>query len=227
MLTLGICLGFLAPTKRSGRKRRGSLGMTEGAHTARSGCATEGVNRLRFFSSNFLGGVSMVSFLRRPVAQFIFLIALTGCLGLSANAQTNSSSGNSASPESAANVFHVYDAAHEVSIEGTVVKVADLQTSDSLSGEYLTFSTAQGIVNAHLGAETILSKNHVTLKPGDKVSLAGAYVTGANGPVLLARLLRTGDQMVALRSSSGLPLRLRAATNGSSVMFSSPTGGSR
>ncbi len=108
-----------------------------------------------------------------------------------------------------------------------MVKVAGLQTSDSLSGEYLTISTAQGIVNAHLGPGSILSKNHVMLAVGGKVSLAGAYVTGADGQVLLARLLRTGDQIVVLRSTHGLPVRPRAVTNGSSVTSSSPLGGAR
>ena len=139
------------------------------------------------------------------------ILGLLSLAAFPAAAQSGSASAAPASPQSTANGIHVYDAAHEVSIEGTVIKVADLQTSDSLSGEYLTLSTSQGIVQAHLGAAAILSRNQVTLKPGDKVSLAGAYVTGANGQVLLARILRTGSQMVLLRSSNGLPLRPRVA----------------
>jgi hypothetical protein len=171
----------------------------------------------------------MGSILRRGFLQGIFLVALIASLAHPATAQTSSASAtaSTSTAQSTANIIHVYDAAHEVSIEGTVVKVAVLQTSDSLSGEYLTISTAQGIVSAHLGPGSILSKNHVTLAAGGKVSLAGAYVTGANGQVLLARLLRTGDQIVVLRSTRGLPVRPRAATNGSSVTISSPLGGAR
>jgi hypothetical protein len=171
----------------------------------------------------------MISILRRRFLQLAILMAPIAFLSHAnpAAAQTNSSSAPSSTAQPATNAIFVYDVEHEVSVQGTVIKVSDLQASDSLSGEYLILSTEQGTVNIHLGPGAILSKNHVTLATGAKVSVAGAYVTGASGQVLLARLLRTSDQMVVLRSSHGLPVRPRAATNGSSITISSPMGGAR
>lgn len=99
-----------------------------------------------------------------------------------------------------------YDAAREVTINGTVQSVVTKRTLGSPAGMHLLVSGANGLVDAHVGP--FLGKDiRQALHMGLPLQVVGAMETFRGKQVLLARQLMYGGQTVTIRSNNGFLLR--------------------
>jgi hypothetical protein len=97
----------------------------------------------------------------------------------------------------------VYDAAHEITVHGTIQTVVTKHTAGSPGGMHLMVMGSEGVVDAHVGP--FLSKNvRAALHEGAPVQIVGAMTTLRGKNYLLARTLTIGNRTVAVRSEHGL-----------------------
>ncbi len=97
-----------------------------------------------------------------------------------------------------------YDAAHEITLEGTIEQVQTRHVTGSPAGLHLMIAGPKGMVDAHLGA--LLSRQtKELLLAGMPVKIVGAMTTSRGKSYLLTRLLTIGDRTVKVRGKSGIP----------------------
>lgn len=95
-----------------------------------------------------------------------------------------------------------YDAAHEVTIKGTVREIVTKHTPGSPIGVHVIVSGMQGQVDAHLGS--FLAKDtQAALHAGLPVEIVGAMTIVHGRQFLLARQITFGDQTVTVRTRTG------------------------
>ena len=100
----------------------------------------------------------------------------------------------------------VYDAAHEITITGTVHEVVTKHTLGSPVGMHLLVSQAEGMIDAHVGA--FLAKDvQEALHTGLPIQIVGAMEQLHGRQYLLARQLIFGGRTVTVRSRTGFLLR--------------------
>lgn len=96
----------------------------------------------------------------------------------------------------------VYNAAHEITISGTVLEIVTKHTPGSPAGMHLIVSGANGPVDAHVGY--FLTKNtSAAMHTGLPVQIVGAMLTMHGRPILLARELTFGGRTVTVRTRTG------------------------
>jgi hypothetical protein len=96
----------------------------------------------------------------------------------------------------------VYDAAHEVTLSGTIQKVVTKHTVGSPVGLYLLVEGSRGLVDAHVGP--FLSKETKdALHTGTPVQIVGANVSLHGKTYLFARELNVGGSTITVRSKRG------------------------
>lgn len=100
-----------------------------------------------------------------------------------------------------------YEAAKEVTIEGTVASVVTNSTPGLLVGAHAILTTASGTVDAHLGTYAMRGANPLVLPVGERVKMVGVMATVAGRPVLLVRTAQTGHGVYTIRNAHGFPLR--------------------
>lgn len=127
----------------------------------------------------------------------LFMLAGSLTLCLSADAQQ-------AMP-SDAQLLRTYNASREISLVGTVVKLATASTVPPM-GAYVTLQTGSGQVDVHLGNAKVLAANHLTLNAGDNVRIVGEPMALSEGTYFVARIVQKGTQAVAVRNARGFPL---------------------
>ncbi len=96
----------------------------------------------------------------------------------------------------------VYDAAHEITLYGSVEEVVTKHVLGSPTGTHLLVSQTQGMVDAHVGP--FLAKDvQAALHTGLPVQIVGAMQEINGKQYLLARQLIFGGRMVAVRNEHG------------------------
>jgi len=97
----------------------------------------------------------------------------------------------------------VYDAAHEITLSGTIQEVVTKRTVGSPAGMHLMIVGSKGLVDAHVGP--FLSKQtKAALVAGAPVRIVGANTTLHGKSYLLARQLTIGENTVTVRSTRGI-----------------------
>jgi hypothetical protein len=96
-----------------------------------------------------------------------------------------------------------YDAAHEVTITGTIDQVVAQQAAGSPAGTHLLVAGPQGIVDAHVGP-FLSAQTKSALQQGAPVEMVGAMLSLHGNDYLLVRQLTVGGRTVILRSPHGL-----------------------
>jgi hypothetical protein len=100
----------------------------------------------------------------------------------------------------------VYDAAHEITLNGTIQEVVLRHVVGSPAGMHLMVAGPQGMVDTHLGP--FLSKEtKEALRAGTPVEMVGAMTTLRGKEYFLARVLTVGSRTVKVRGASGVLLR--------------------
>lgn len=99
----------------------------------------------------------------------------------------------------------VYDAAHEITLTGTIQEVVTQHVAGSPAGIHLLVAGPHGVVDAHVGP--FLSKQtKESLQVGMPVRIVGAMSSPEGKSYLLARVLTVGATTVIVRSAHGLLL---------------------
>jgi hypothetical protein len=99
-----------------------------------------------------------------------------------------------------------YNAAHEITVNGTVQEVVTKRTVGSPAGMHLIVTGATGTVDAQVGS--FLSKQvREALHTGLPIQIVGAMETFHGKQYLLARQLKYGGITVQTRSANGVILR--------------------
>ncbi len=99
----------------------------------------------------------------------------------------------------------IYNAAEEYLVRGAV---ADVKTHESVQGYtdlHLIITTEHGNMEVHVAPLSYLSKRGFEFVKGDQVVVTGSKVTTADGDILIAREIRKGDRVLAVRSYTGRP----------------------
>jgi|SRR5215831_1571038 len=150
-----------------------------------------------------------ISSMRAAVAVFASAGWLAGLFLFASPAAAQRSAPASAAAEAAATRegrnHSLYDASKEVSVEGTVTKF----TENSMNlpfGAHVLVQTNAGQVDAHLGDPRLLQLNNLTISEGARIRIIGEAVRTNQGTFFLARLVQQGTKVVAVRSTTGMPL---------------------
>ena len=93
----------------------------------------------------------------------------------------------------------------EVSLQGTVAKFTE-NSADLPRGAHVLVQTASGQIDVHLGDAKLLKVNNLSISQGSSIRIIGEPVTTNQGTFFLARLVQQGTQVVAVRSTHGMPL---------------------
>ncbi|MGH9747916.1 MAG: hypothetical protein ACRD59_17615 [Candidatus Acidiferrales bacterium] len=119
-------------------------------------------------------------------------------LPYSANAQTAVTSNSLSSP--------AYDLNKEIKIQGTIEKIQS-SANGGPAGAHLLVSTAQGMIDVHLGASAAVSAKNLGLTTGENIDVTGMMATMGGNSVMLARILTTSNHIYMLRNEHGAPVR--------------------
>lgn len=130
----------------------------------------------------------------------LFTGVLLACLAIPLSAQS------AAEAHPAHGFMQPYDAAHELTVTGTVQEVVTKHTVGSPAGMHLLVNGSEGMVDAHVGP--FLSKDvQEVLHTGLPIQIVGAMETLHGKQFLLARQLIFGGRMVTVRSQNGFLVR--------------------
>jgi len=122
------------------------------------------------------------------------LMFATMAVSLDAHAASVSRTGQGFGP--------AYDAAHEITFEGTIQEVVAKHTAGSPGGMHLMVAGPQGLVDAHVGPFMSKETKEV-LQAGVPVRLVGANVTVRGRTYFLTRELTVDGNTVTVRNSRG------------------------
>jgi hypothetical protein len=106
---------------------------------------------------------------------------------------------------------NAYSVSRETTVHGKVVAYR-ASSGTSPMGAHVEVETSNGLVDVHLGNAHLLTANHLSLAPGDAVSITGENIPFGSGTVFAARLLQKGATLVTLRSKNGMPLVMTPRT---------------
>jgi len=145
------------------------------------------------------------------------LCAFASLAGNSANAQVRSQKVNAAASASLAS---------ETILQGTILKYTPNSSTAPL-GARLTVQTSSGPVDVHVGDARFLKLNNFSISEGSSIRLSGHSKLVGTNTVFFARLLSQGNQTVAVRSASGMPLWRGGVGGRRSAASASQNGGAR
>jgi hypothetical protein len=101
-----------------------------------------------------------------------------------------------------------YDTFKEITISGTVEKVEDwvqARQGRRLGGTHI-FVGNGATYEIHIGPSSFLSEKNWSFSEGDEVQVTGSKVKWGGSTVLLAREIKRGKEVLALRNEQGIPL---------------------
>jgi hypothetical protein len=96
-----------------------------------------------------------------------------------------------------------YDAAKEVTLEGTVESLVTKPAPGKMLGGHLMVSTAKGSVDGQIGAFVLRGAHAFTATPGEKVKITGVMTTFHGQQAFLVRTIETPDRTVVVRDAHG------------------------
>jgi hypothetical protein len=99
-----------------------------------------------------------------------------------------------------------YDITQEVTLEGTVATVLPKPAPGMIVGSHLLLSTSSGRVDVSLGTLALRGKDAFSAQQGQQVEASGVMKTLRDKQVLLARTVKVGDKIYAIRNVHGIPL---------------------
>lgn len=110
----------------------------------------------------------------------------------------------------------IYNAAREVTINGTVQQVVTKHTPGSPAGMHLIVNGTTGTVDAHVGA--FLSKSmQQALHAGLPLKVIGSMATARGRQILLVRELSYGGQTILIRNKNGMLFRPALPSNSAAL----------
>jgi hypothetical protein len=98
-----------------------------------------------------------------------------------------------------------YNVANDSSLQGTILTYTENSKTPPL-GTHVLLQTGSGNVDVHLGDARVLHQAKLNLTEGMSVRFVGQPQSLGKSTVFLARLVQVGSQIVAVRSTRGLPV---------------------
>ncbi len=105
-----------------------------------------------------------------------------------------------------------YDAAHEVTINGTVQSVVTKRTPGSPAGMHVLVSSASGTIDAHVGPYLTKAMQEA-VHTGLPLQVVGSMSTVGGKRMLLVRQMIYGGQTVTVRNKYGFLFRPAESSN--------------
>jgi len=109
-------------------------------------------------------------------------------------------------PRATRAVGPVYDAAHEITLNGTIQEVVTKRVAGSPVGMHLLVAGPEGVVDAHVGPY-LTKDTQEALHAGLPVQIVGAVEQLHGKSILLARQLIFGGRTVTVRNENGFLVR--------------------
>jgi hypothetical protein len=103
-----------------------------------------------------------------------------------------------------------YDAAHEITVNGTIQTIVTKHIKGSAAGMHLMVMGPEGVVDAHVGP-FLTKANKEALQEGSPVRIVGAMTSLHGKSYLMARELTVGNRTITVRSAHGLLAPMPAA----------------
>jgi hypothetical protein len=113
------------------------------------------------------------------------------------------------------NYGRLYDVKTVETFQGTIAKIEKIACRRA--GMYsmsLLVQQDKESIPVYLGPGWYVEKPNVKLAEGDKVQVVGSRVTIKKGPIILAKEIKKGEQVLRLRSDKGFPLWAGAMKRG-------------
>lgn len=99
-----------------------------------------------------------------------------------------------------------YDPAFETTIRGTVEQTSTFSRAGMQDYSYAVVRTDDGRrINVKLAPSSFLQQQQLSLNQGDQVTISGSLLGSGADQHMLAREVRAGNRVVALRSLQGVP----------------------
>jgi hypothetical protein len=103
-----------------------------------------------------------------------------------------------------------YDVTQETTLKGTVSSVLTRPSQGMIMGSHLLFATSAGQVDASLGRFGLRGKGALSVAAGQQVEVTGVMKTIKSKQVFLARTVKVGGQVYAIRNAHGFPVSPQA-----------------
>jgi hypothetical protein len=103
-----------------------------------------------------------------------------------------------------------YDASREVTLSGTVSSVLAKPSKGMIMGSHLLLATPSGPVDASVGRFGLRGKGSLSVTAGQQVEITGVMKTIKDRQVFLARTIKVGDEVYAVRNKHGFPVSPQA-----------------
>jgi hypothetical protein len=103
---------------------------------------------------------------------------------------------------------HHYDPSTEVTLQGIVTEVKEVEcdTCGSGMGTHLVLKTGSESLEVMLGPTAFLNKHDFTFAKGEQIEVTGAKSKIDGQDALLAREVKKGEKTLALRDKTGRPM---------------------
>ncbi len=99
-----------------------------------------------------------------------------------------------------------YDVSQETTLTGTVAVLSKVSLPGTLPGAHLTLTTPNSSIDVSLGNFAFSGKGALSLAEGLQIEVTGVFKRLRGSQVLLARLVKVGDSVYAIRNIHGLPV---------------------
>jgi len=101
----------------------------------------------------------------------------------------------------------VYDPKTAETIAGEVISVGRITPTKGMSyGVHLIVKTDKETVSVHLGPGWYIENQDIKIEAKDKIEVKGSRITFQGKPAIIAAEVKKGDEVLALRNESGVPV---------------------
>lgn len=108
-----------------------------------------------------------------------------------------------------------YDASQEVEVEGNVATILLIPSHGMIPGSHFLLTSPSGQVDVSLGVFGLRGTGSLSVKQGQPVSVTGVMKTIRGREVFLARAVRAGENVYAIRNEHGIPVSPQARDHAS------------
>ncbi len=98
-----------------------------------------------------------------------------------------------------------YDITREVTLYGTVVSAPTKSSADAVNASQFVLATSSLTVNVNLGIFK-RGESAISVAPGKQIQVTGVMKNLKGTQVLLARILKVGNRIYAIRNERGIPI---------------------
>ena len=120
-----------------------------------------------------------------------------------------------------------YDVSREVSVQGTVVKYTEDSSTPPIGAHVSIQASPTNTVDVFLGDARLLKQNKFSMAEGNNIRVIGETMPFGQSTIFVARLVQQGTQVVALRSTSGMPVVFAGNRGKATAQSNTQQGGPR